>query len=58
MGLTEGEALSAARRHFVPEYAVDVHHCDCGGTGCGAPAVELPWPNRPKRAESLTGPRT
>lgn len=40
-GWTEERALDAARRHFVPEYAVDVHHCDCGGTGCGSPATEL-----------------
>jgi Fe-S oxidoreductase len=39
-GLTEEEALEAARRNFVPEYAVDVHHCDCGGTGCGAGVAE------------------
>jgi Fe-S oxidoreductase len=39
-GLTEDEALDAARQHFVPQYAVDVHHCDCGGTGCGAAAVD------------------
>jgi Fe-S oxidoreductase len=40
-GMTEEEALQAARRHFIPEYAVDVHHCDCGGTGCGSPAAAL-----------------
>jgi Fe-S oxidoreductase len=40
-GMTEEEALDAARRHFVPGYSVDVHHCDCGGTGCGSGGVEL-----------------
>jgi Fe-S oxidoreductase len=40
-GLSEAEALDAARRHFVPAYAVDVHHCDCGGTGCGSGGAEL-----------------
>jgi Fe-S oxidoreductase len=40
-GWTEEEALDAARRHFVPAYAVDVHQCDCGGTGCGSGGVEL-----------------
>jgi Fe-S oxidoreductase len=40
-GMTEEEALDAARRHFVPQYVVDVHHCDCGGAGCGAGAALL-----------------
>lgn len=40
-GLTEEEALAAARRHFVPKYAVDVHHCDCGGAGCGSRATRV-----------------
>jgi Fe-S oxidoreductase len=40
-GLTEAEAIEAARRSFVPEYVVDVHHCDCGGRGCGSPFAEL-----------------
>jgi Fe-S oxidoreductase len=40
-GLTEQQALAAARRHFVPEFAVDVHHCDCGGKGCGNPLARL-----------------
>lgn len=35
-GLTEEEALDVARRHFVARYAADVHHCDCGGAGCGS----------------------
>ena len=37
-GMTEEQALDAARRHFVPAYAVDLHQCDCGGTGCGGGA--------------------
>jgi Fe-S oxidoreductase len=37
-GLTEAEAYDVARRHFVPRYPVDVHHCDCGGAGCGSRA--------------------
>jgi Fe-S oxidoreductase len=40
-GMTEVEALDAARRHFVPGYAVDLHQCDCGGTGCGSGGAEL-----------------
>jgi Fe-S oxidoreductase len=40
-GLTESQALEAAQRTFVPEYAVDVHQCDCGGRGCGSPFVEV-----------------
>jgi Fe-S oxidoreductase len=35
-GMTEEQALDVSRRHFVPAYAVDVHQCDCGGTGCGS----------------------
>lgn len=48
-GLTEEEALDAARRHFVPAYAVDVHHCDCGGTGCGSAGAELIRPTQGRR---------
>jgi hypothetical protein len=40
-GMTEDEALEAATRHFVPQYAADVHHCDCGGAGCGSRAADL-----------------
>lgn len=40
-GLTEQEAFAAAQRHFVPQYVADVHHCDCGGAGCGSAAAEL-----------------
>ena len=43
-GWTEDQAVEAARRHFVPEYAVDVHHCDCGGSGCGSEGADLLWP--------------
>jgi hypothetical protein len=39
--MTEEEALEAAARHFVPQYAADVHHCDCGGAGCGSRAADL-----------------
>jgi Fe-S oxidoreductase len=53
-GMTEAEALDAARRHFVPEYAVDIHDCDCGGTGCGAAAAETMLAERwPQLAELL-----
>jgi hypothetical protein len=38
-GMSEREALDAARKHFVPKYAADVHHCDCGGSGCGSRAA-------------------
>jgi Fe-S oxidoreductase len=38
-GLTEADALDVATRHFIPEFAVDVHECDCGGTGCGSGGV-------------------
>jgi hypothetical protein len=40
-GMTEQEALEAATRHFVPAYTADVHHCDCGGAGCGGRAANL-----------------
>ena len=40
-GMTEEEALDAASRHFVPEYAADVHHCNCGGAGCGRQVADL-----------------
>ena len=40
-GMTEQEALEAATRHFVPQYAADVHHCDCGGAGCGSRGADL-----------------
>lgn len=39
-GMTEQQALEAASRHFVPQYAADVHHCDCGGAGCGSRALD------------------
>ncbi|HXF36942.1 MAG TPA: heterodisulfide reductase-related iron-sulfur binding cluster [Actinomycetota bacterium] len=43
-GLSRDEALDRARRHFIPRYAVEVHRCDCGGRGCGAPDLDLAWP--------------
>ena len=35
-GLTEDEALAAARRHFTPQHAAEVQQCDCDSCGCGA----------------------
>jgi hypothetical protein len=46
-GLTEQEALEAATRHFVPRYAADVHHCDCGGAGCGSRSGQQLRPTAP-----------
>jgi Fe-S oxidoreductase len=43
-GLTEEQALDVAERHFVRENVVDVHQCDCGGTGCGSGGSDLLWP--------------
>ena len=40
-GMTEQQALEAATRVFVPQYAADVHHCDCGGAGCGSRGADL-----------------
>ncbi len=51
-GLTEAEALRRAEQHFVPKYAVDVPHCNCGPNGCAsacatdgeAELAQLLWP--------------
>lgn len=43
-GISREDAYDHARAHFTAAFSESIHDCECGGSGCGAPAAELVWP--------------
>lgn len=43
-GISREDAYDHARAHFTAAFSESIHDCECGGSGCGAPAPELVWP--------------
>ncbi len=43
-GMDPEDAFNTAQTHFTSSFSDSIHDCECGGSGCGAPAPELIWP--------------